>query len=158
MSRQLSFGTADVVVTLTPEKPRPGSKPMTVRVYARFGRVKERTVQEICDVVGGDAVYFEFKTPHGTHLMPVVAWKRPAFAGNADNIGLLVRAAEALRLAVHNDWTIVVYGSARRRWLVSFNMIWASAAHDALDMEPDSNGAPRAVSSPTASNRMREEF
>jgi hypothetical protein len=158
MSGQLSFGTMDVAATLTPEKPWPGSKPATVRVYARFGRVKERTVQEICDAVGGDAVYFEFKTPDGKYLMPVVAWKRPAFAGNGDSCGLLTRAADALKLAADNSWTIVVYGSARRRWLVDFHMIRASAARDALDMEPDSNGAPRSVGPLDAPNGMREEF
>lgn len=158
MSSQLSFGAMDVAATLTPEKPRPGAKPMTVHVYSRFGRVRERTVQEICDAVGGDAVYFEFKTPHGTYLMPVVAWKRPAYAGNGDNGGLLVRAADALKLAVDSGWTVAVYGSARKRWLVDFHMIRASAARDALDMEPDSNGAPRAVGPLTAPNGMREEF
>ena len=158
MSGRLSFGTMDVAVTLTPEKPRPGAKPVTVHVYARFGRVRERTVQEICDVVGGDAVYFEFRTPHGTHLMPVVAWKMPAYAGNGSSGGLLMRAADALKLAVDSGWTIVAYGSARTRWLVDFHMIRASAAHDALDMEPDSFGTPRAIGSLSAFNGMREEF
>lgn len=159
MSSQLSFGAMDVAATLTPEKPRPGAKPVTVRVYSRFGRVRERTVQEICDAVGGDAVYFEFKTLRGdTHLMPVVAWKRPSYAGNGNRPGLLTRTADALKLAVDCGWTIVVYGSARKRWLVDFHMIRASAARDALDMEPDSNGAPRAVGPLTAPNGMREEF
>ena len=158
MSSQLSFGTMDVAATLTPEKPRPGAKPATVHVYARFGRVRERTVQEICDAVGGDAVYFEFKTPHGVYLIPVVSWKRPSYAGNGDCTGLLTRAADALKLAVDSGWPIVVYGSARVRWLVEFRMIRASAARDALDMEPDSNGAPRAVGPLTAPNGMREEF
>ena len=39
MTSQLSFGTMDVVATLTPERPRPGLKPRHARVYARFGRV-----------------------------------------------------------------------------------------------------------------------
>lgn len=160
MTSQLSFGQMDVVATLSPERPRPGLKPRHARVYARFGRVRERTVQEICDAVGGgDAVYFEFKSDeHGTWTMPVVAWRRPKFAGNGDAGGQLVAAADALKLAVDEGWAVTAYGSARVRWSVSFNMVRASAARDALDMEPDSAGKPKAAGAATAPGGMREEF
>lgn len=154
----LTFGQSDIIATLTPEKPRPGAKPMSVRAYARFGRIRERLVQEICDAVGGEAVYLEFRAPGGTTLMPVVSWKRPRFAGNGESGGYLVHAADALKIASDKGWTITAYGSARRRWTVAFSTVRGSAARDALDMEPDSQGAPRSVGLAAAAGEMREEF
>ena len=155
----LSFGSMDIVATLAPERARPGAKPGSVHVYARFGRVKERTVQEICDAVGGEAVYFEFADEAGgKYTLPVVSWKRRAFAGNGDSGGLLVKAADALKLAADRGWKTVVYGSARVRMTVEFHMVRASARRDALDMEPDSAGAPRPAGSLAETGGMREEF
>ena len=154
----ITFGQQDIVATLTPEKPRPGAKPVQVRVYARFGRVRERLVAEICDAVGGEAVYFELKSAVHRYLFPVITWKRPAYAGKGPNSGLLVRAADMLKIAADNPrWTVTAFGSARVRWTVTFSMVRNSAARDALDMEPDSAGSPEAAG-PRPDGSMREEF
>lgn len=154
----ITFGQQDIVATLTPERPRPGAKPVQVRVYARFGRVRERLVAEICDAVGGEAVYFEFKSPARRYLLPVISWKRPDYAGKGSSSGWLVHAADMLKAAADGpEWTVTAFGSARVRWTVAFSMVRNSAARDALDMEPDSAGSPEAAG-PRQDGSMREEF
>ena len=70
-----TFGQGDVVVTMTPEKPRPGLKPMSRKAYSRFGRLKERTVQEMCDAIGGHCVYVEFEKGGVRHVVPIPSWR-----------------------------------------------------------------------------------
>lgn len=160
----ITFGQGDITVTMSPERPRPGDKPVAVKAYGRFARAKERMVQEICDAIGGDAVYFEILQqlpgePDRRHVIPVVAWKRARFGGNGDNSGGLTYVAETLQTADGAGCGIVAYGSARKRWTLKFATSRLSATRDALDAEPDSAGSPViAVPGMAAGGGMREEF
>ena len=137
-----TFGQSDVVVTMTPERPRPGLKPMVRKAYARFGSLMERTVQEMCDAIGGHCVYVEFSKKGVTHVMAIPSWNRPDDLGAGSGPGNLSHVADALRNAALNGVTAVAYGSDRVRWTLSFANERQSAARDVMDAEPDSVGTP----------------
>lgn len=143
---------SDIVVEFTPEKARPGVKPMVRRVFVRFGTAQTRLVQEICDAVsgGGDCVYFEIG---GAATIPVFAWKRTEWA-----TGQLAYIAQLLRNMDEHNNGIVVYGVDRTRWRLGFHNESRSSARDALDAEPDSAGEPVQPDGAGASDRLRERF
>ena len=161
MSAGFSFGQSDVVVTMTPEKPRPGLKPMVRKAYARFGKLKERTVQELCQAVGGNCVYIEIACRACVHTIPVPSWTRAEDVGLGDR-GALAYVADALHTAMMlqaaaSGVSVVAYGSDRVRWTLSFANERQSAARDVMDAEPDSAGAPVRPCS-AGVNGMKEEF
>ncbi len=150
-----TFGQSDVVVTMTPERPRPGLKPMVRKAYSRYGRLKERTVQEMCDAIGGHCVYVEFEKGGVRHVMPIPSWRKADDVG-AGGAGRLVYFANAIQEAAVDGVNMVAYGSGRVRWVLSFANVKQSAQRDVMDAEPDSSGSPmRPVSS---AGGMREEF
>ena len=152
-----AFGQSDVVVRLEPAKARPGLKPMTRTVYSRFGRVKERTVQEVCDAVKGDVVYFRFGTKC---IVPVHSWRTIAFAGSDGGTGMLAGFADMLADAEHTSVPVSVFGADRVEWKLNFVNLRQSQTRDALDMEADSQGEARlGIGSPAAAaGAMRREF
>ena len=143
--------SSDIVVEFTPEKARPGVKPMVRRVFVRFGTAQTRLVQEICDAVsgGGNCVYFEIG---GAATVPVFAWKRTDWAA-----GQLTSVAQLLCNMAHNN-DVVVYGVDRTRWRLGFHNESRSSARDALDAEPDSAGEPMRPDGAGASDGLRERF
>ena len=154
-----AYGQPDVLVTLEPVKPVRGLKPMTRRIYSRYGRTRERTVQEMCDAIGGDVVYVEVQVGSGNVVVPVHSWRRRAFAGSADEGGRLTYAADLLLDCANGNLPVVVYGADRIRWKLSLSNIKQSSARDALDAEPDSVSPPvTAGNAPRAAAAMREVF
>lgn len=150
-----TFGQSDVVVTMTPERPRPGLKPMVRKAYSRYGRLKERTVQEMCDAIGGHCVYVEFEKGGVRHVMPIPSWRKADDVG-AGGSGRLVYFANAIQEAAADGVNMVAYGSSRVRWVLAFANVKQSAQRDVMDAEPDSSGSPmRPVAS---AGGMREEF
>lgn len=152
-----TFGQSDVIVTMTPEKPRPGLKPMVRRAYARFGSLRERTVQELCQAIGGDCVYVEFSKGNVTHTVAVPSWNQADDLDGGYGQGRLSHVADALHHAALNGVTAVAYGSDRVRWTLSFANERQSAARDVLDAEPDSVGTPRCPGT-AGPGGMKEEF
>lgn len=150
-----SFGQSDVVVTMTPEKPRPGLKPMSRRAYSRFGRLKERTVQGMCDAIGGHCVYVEFEKGGVRHVVPIPSWRMVADIGVGGN-GRLIYIANAMQEAAAYGVKMVAFGSDRVRWTVTLINVKQSAQRDVMDAEPDSSGTP--VRPATSAGGMREEF
>jgi len=149
------FGQSDVVVTMTPERPRPGLKPMARKAYSRYGRLKERTVQEMCDAIGGHCVYVEFEKGGVRHVMPIPSWRKADDVG-AGEAGRLVHFANAIQEAAADGVNMVAYGSSRVRWVLSFANVKQSAQRDVMDAEPDSSGSPMRPS--LSAGGMREEF
>lgn len=158
----MTFGTSDLMITLTPVKPRPGQKPVSRRVYGRYSRPRERMVQEICEAVakGGMCAYFAVKLPDGEIVVPVPEWKLPSAVGTNGNTGTLSGVANLVQTALDAGNPVEVFGSARTRWTLAVRNERNSAARDALDAEPDSDGDPRFVNGdqPTGRGRIREEF
>lgn len=153
-----AFGQSDVVVRLEPARPRPGLKPMVRTVYSRFGRVKERTVQEVCDAVKGDVVYFRFGPAEC--VVPVHSWRTLAYAGSDCGPGKLAEFADMLADANRASVPVTVFGADRVEWRLSLVNLRQSQTRDALDMEADSPGEARLGSgSPVAApGAMRREF
>ena len=151
-----TFGQSDVVVTMTPEKAGRGLKPMARRAYFRYGRLEERTVQEMCDAIGGHCVYVEFEKGGVRHVMPIPSWRRVEDVGSGGSSGRLVYFANAMQEAAADGVNMVAYGSSRVRWIISFANVEQSAQRDVMDAEPDSSGSP-ARPAPSAGG-MREEF
>ena len=145
---KFTFGATDIVVDFEPVKPGRGRKPMTRRVYARYGNVQSRLVQEICDAVaaGGSCVYVSV----GSETVAVHSWKRVDEYND-----LLPAVANLLRNAADRGLETVVYGADRVKWRLAIRNEKHSSARDALDAEPDNAGDP-------ASDReratIREEF
>ena len=139
----LTFGSSDLKVTFVPAKPRPGAKPTSRRVYARFGAVKPRLVQEICDTVsaGGNCVYIEARPRKGAQgpaaMVPVPCWKRADWYSNH-----LPGVADFLKTAVDAGMEVVAFGADRAEWKLDFRVERHAPARDALDAEPDSANAP----------------
>ena len=158
----MTFGTSDLMITLTPVKPRPGQKPVSRRVYGRYSRPRERMVQEICEAVakGGMCAYFVVKLSDGEIVVPVPEWKLPSAVGTNGNTGTLSGVANLVQTALDAGNPVEVFGSARTRWTLAVRNERTSAARDALDAEPDSDGDPRFVNGdqPTGRGRIREEF
>ena len=151
-----TFGQSDVVVTMTPEKAGRGLKPMTRKAYSRYGRLKERTVQEMCDAIGGHCVYVEFEKGGVRHVMPIPSWRKAEDVGDGGT-GRLVYFANAMQEAAAEGEKMVAYGSSRVRWVLSFANVKQSVQRDVMDAEPDSSGSPmRPVAS--SAGGMREEF
>lgn len=150
-----TFGQSDVVVTMTPERPRPGLKPMVRKAYSRYGRLKERTVQEMCDAIGGHCVYVEFEKGGVRHVMPIPSWRKADDVG-AGGAGRLVHFADAIQEAAVDGVNMVAYGSSRVRWVLSFANVRQSAQGDVMDAEPDSSGSP--IRPSLSAGGMREEF
>lgn len=150
-----TFGQSDVVVTMTPERPRPGLKPMVRKAYSRYGRLKERTVQEMCDAIGGHCVYVEFEKGGVRHVMPIPSWRKADDVG-AGGYGRLIYFANAIQEAAADGVNMVAYGSSRVRWVLSFANVKQSAQRDVMDAEPDSSGSP--VRPVASAGGMREEF
>ena len=153
-----NYGQSDVVVTLDPVKASRGRKPMSRRIYARYGRLRERTVQELCDAIGGDVVYLEAETARGRAMVPVHSWGRTQFAGTSASPGQLTQAAEFLRVCMSNGLPVVAYGAERVEWKLSLANVKQSSARDALDAESDSPTAPVAPANAPSAGGMREEF
>lgn len=151
-----SFGQSDVVVTMTPEKAGRGLKPMTRKAYSRYGRLRERTVQEMCDAIGGHCVYVEFEKGGVRHVMPIPSWRKADDVGG-NGAGRLVYFANAIQEAAVGRVKMVAYGSSRVRWVLSFANVKQSAQRDVMDAEPDSSGSPMCPAAPIADG-MREEF
>lgn len=137
---EFNFGQSDVVVRLEPARPRPGLRPMARTVYSRFGRVKERAVQEICDAVKGDVVYFRFGT---RRVVPVHSWRTAAYAGSGSRTGRLAELADMLADASHESVPVTVFGADRVEWRLGLVNLRQSQTRDALDMEADSPGEAR---------------
>ena len=158
----MTFGTSDLMITLTPVKPRPGQKPVSRRVYGRYSRPRERMVQEICEAVakGGMCAYFAVKLSDGEIVVPVPEWKLPSAVGTNGNTGTLSGVANLVQTALDAGNPVEVFGSTRTRWTLAVRNERNSAARDALDAEPDSDGDPRFVNGdqPTGRGRRREEF
>lgn len=152
-----TFGQSDVVVTMTPERPRPGLKPMSRRIYVRFGKARERTVQELCGAIGGECVYLEFKAGKTVHTLPIPSWNRYEDLGSGGSGGRLANVANIIQNVLADGIAPVAYGSDRVRWILSFTNIKQSAARDVMDAEPDSQGSP-SLPVPQAPGAMREEF
>ena len=153
-----SYGN-DLTVTLTPERPGRGLKPIVRTVYARYGNAKERTVQEICTAVGGNCVYIEFDG--GRHTLPVPSWRHQADVGANDECrGTLSTAADVIQSAMsaRPDAAPVAYGSSRVRWKVAIANVRNPGASDALDAEPDSVGSPGVPFGGRGERTMRKEF
>lgn len=150
-----TFGQSDVVVTMTPERAGRGLKPMVRRAYSRYGRLKERTVQEMCDAIGGHCVYVEFENDGVRHVVPIPSWRKADDVG-AGGTGRLVHFANAMQEAAVAGVKMVAFGSDRIRWVLSFANVKQSAQRDVMDAEPDSSGSP-ARPAPSAGG-MREEF
>ena len=153
-----TYGQSDVVVNLEPVKASRGRKPMSRRIYSRYGRLRERTVQELCDAIGGDVVYLEAEIAGGRTMMPVHSWRRTRFAGTPANPGQLTQAAEFLQECMANDLPVVAYGAERVQWKLSLANVKQSSARDALDAESDSPTAPVAPVNASSTGGMREEF
>lgn len=157
----LAFGSSDLKVTFVPVKPRPGARPASRRVYARFGAVKSRLVQEICDTVsaGGDCVYIEARPQKGAPgpaavMVPVHSWKRADWYSNR-----LPGVADFLKTAVDAGMEVVAFGADRAEWKLDFRIERHAPARDALDAEPD--GADALVwpgGSPENTTGIREDF
>ena len=150
-----TFGQSDVIVTMTPEKPRPGLKPMVRKAYSRYGRLKERTVQEMCDAIGGHCVYVEFEKGGVRHVMPIPSWRRAADMGVGGS-GRLIYIAHAMQEAALYGVKMVAFGSDRVRWTVYLTNVRQSARGDVMDAEPDSSGTPARPA--VSAGGMREEF
>ena len=149
----------DLKVTLTPERPGRGLKPVVRTVYARYGRAKERTVQEICTAVGGHCVYIEFDG--GRHTLPIPSWRCQSDVGANDGSGgALITAADIIQFAMsaQPDAAPVAYGSDRVRWKVAIANVQNPGASDALDAEPDSVGSPGGPFGENDKRTMRKEF
>lgn len=153
-----TYGQSDVVVNLEPVKASRGRKPMSRRIYSRYGRLKERTVQELCDAIGGDVVYLEAQVAGGRAMMPVHSWGRTKYAGTSGNPGQLTYAADFLQACMAKDIPVVAYGAERFRWKLSVANVEQSSARDALDAESDSPTAPVAPVNAPPLGGMREEF
>ena len=153
-----SYGQSDVVVNLEPVKATRGRKPMSRRIYSRYGRLKERTVQELCDAIGGDVVYLEAEVAGGMAMVPVHSWGRTQFAGTSGAPGQLTLAADFLQACMVNNLPVVAYGAERFKWKLSLANVKQSSARDALDAESDSPTAPVTSASTPPLGGMREEF
>lgn len=158
----MTFGTSDLMITLTPVKPRPGQKPVSRRVYGRYSRPRERMVGEICEAVarGGMCAYFAVRLPGGETVVPVPEWKLPSAVGTNGNTGTLSGVANIVQAALDAGNPVEVFGPDRARWTLAVRNERNSAARDALDAEPDSDGNPRFVNGgrPSEHGRLREEF
>lgn len=157
----VTFGQSDIVATLAPKKPGPGRKPVTRRVYGRYGRARERLVQEICEAVarGGSCVYFAIAVGGGETVVPVPEWKLPTSVGTNGSAGTLAPVADVLREAAELGLAVEVFSADRERWTLDLRNERNSAARDALDAEPDSDGTPMFVDgSRWETGTMREEF
>lgn len=157
----VAFGQSDIVATLAPKRPGPGRKPVTRRVYGRYGRPRERLVQEICEAVarGGSCVYFAIAAAGGDIVVPVPEWKLPAAVGTNGSSGTLAPVADVLRTAAEHNLAVEVFSADRERWTLDLQNERNSAARDALDAEPDSDGNPTFVDNDRqGAGAMREEF
>ena len=156
----MTFGTSDLIISLAPVKPRPGQKPASRRVYGRYSRPRERMVSEICEAVakGGMCAYFAVKLPDGEIVVPVPEWKLPSAVGTNGNTGTLSGVANLVQTALDAGNPVEVFGPDRARWTLAVRNERNSAARDALDAEPDSDGNPRFVNGDRPSGRLREEF
>lgn len=145
---KFAFGATDIVVDFEPVKPGRGRKPMTRRVYARYGNVQSRLVQEICDAVaaGGSCVYVSVDS----ETVAVHSWKRLDEYND-----LLPAVANLLRNAADRGLETVVYGADRVKWRLAIRNERHSPARDALDAEPDNAGDP---ASDRGRTTIREEF
>ena len=145
---KFAFGATDIVVDFEPVKPGRGRKPMTRRVYARYGNVQSRLVQEICDAVaaGGSCVYVSVDS----ETVAVHSWKRVDEYND-----LLPAVANLLRNAADRGLETVVYGADRVKWRLAIRNERHSPARDALDAEPDNAGDP---ASDRGRATIREEF
>lgn len=153
------FGQSDMAVLLEPEKPGRGRKPVERRVYSRYGKAKERTVQEICDAAGGDVVYFEADVRGAPVTIPVHTWRRSRYSGTSSMTGWIVHVADFIQACADKGHQVVVYGADRVRWKLTVSNVRQSSARDALDAEPDSAGTPTMPAAGTvAAGTMREEF
>ena len=145
---KFTFGATDIVVDFEPVKPGRGRRPMTRRVYARYGNVQSRLVQEICDAVaaGGSCVYVSVNS----ETVAVHSWKRVDEYNN-----LLPAVANILYNAADRGLETVVYGADRAKWRLAIRNERHSSARDALDAEPDNAGDP---ASDKGQATIREEF
>ena len=145
---KFTFGATDIVVDFEPVKPGRGRRPMTRRVYARYGNVQSRLVQEICDAVaaGGSCVYVSVDS----ETVAVHSWKRVDEYND-----LLPAVANLLYNAADRGLETVVYGADRVKWRLAVRNERHSPARDALDAGPDNAGGP---ASDRGRATMREEF
>ena len=124
---------------------------MARRVFTRFGNAEERTVQEICDAIGGDVVYLVM---HGL-VVPVHSWRRKEFAGSSER-GKLQYVAKALAQCHAKGREITAFGADRTLWTVKLSSRQAAPESAVMDMESDSSQLLPAT--PIRGSAMRKEF
>ena len=156
----VDFTKPTIEVTL-----RRGTEVRRATVYTRYGRARERLVQEICDLVKGRVVYFCLKRDGCTMtVVPVTQWTEPKYAGEPGGSGGL---AGFTPMFEHPDFgsaaVLEVMGHDRRPWRVEASNPQSGAQSPDSDQAEIENAAVAAPSAGPGSddgrlNTIRREF
>lgn len=154
----VDFAKPTIEVTL-----RRGTEVRRATVYTRYGRARERLVQEICDLVKGRVVYFCLKR-EGCQptVVPVTQWTDPKYAGEADRSGGLAGFSPMFE---HPDFgtslVLEAVGHDRRPWRVeASNPMPGSQSPDSDQAEIENAAVAAPSAGPVAGrpNSIRREF
>lgn len=160
----IDFDAEEITVTLTEDRGRqegfatrkPG-KPMTFTVATRFGAARTRLAQGLVERMGGGLTYIEASggaAGYVVRTLVVPPARVGTLAGDGHNEGALRSAADFVKAAMAQGRKVVVYGSARVRWVLSAES--GRSCENLRDSEASTDVAARRAGRPQT--RLRKEF
>jgi len=132
----INFMSQQIDLRLTPVGRPLGRNRLEASVFTAYSdNVKTRFVQELCGMIGGEAVYLATVDTEGKEIqtVPVTNWRLPQFKNYIPN------AADFVATALANSLDVVVYGSDRARWKLSVKC--RDGVLEAIDNQTDRGSA-----------------
>jgi hypothetical protein len=128
------------------------------KVYTKFASdARARTVQAICDLIGGAVVYFRFKSDSGKSYTTVpvhdrrspsmTGGSRSSYTGNLGVLGLLFDERES---------TMTVFGESRVEWTLATESLDESGTE--LDYGPEHSDDPSLPGDSAKDGNLAAEF